>query len=62
MTRTHAQKEADKRYYEKNRKKQKVISFIYKEEEAREIEKIIDDSGMTKADFLRNAVKNFNKS
>ena len=55
--RTPAQRAADKKYAEKSKGKHKVISFIYSAEEAIEIEKAIAATGLSKADFLRQVVK-----
>jgi len=54
--RSAAQKAADARYAKKGR--HKAISFNFGIEEAQEIEKAIASTGLSKVDFLRQAVKN----
>lgn len=55
--RSEAQRAADKRYKEKNKGKERNISFCFTREEADKIEKAIAETGLSKADFLRRAVK-----
>jgi hypothetical protein len=55
-TRSIAQREADKRYFDKIKGNKKVLGFTFSREEADEIDLAISATGMTKADFLRRAV------
>jgi Ca2+-binding EF-hand superfamily protein len=57
--RSEAQKKADKIYKTKIKGTYKVIGFSLPTKEAEKIEKIIEKTGMTKVDFLRKAVKNY---
>jgi hypothetical protein len=57
--RTDAQRAADARYAAKNKEKQKTIGFRFNAAEAEEIEKVIAATGLSKVDFLREAVVYF---
>lgn len=59
--RSDAQRAADARYAEKNPNRQRVLGFKFSTAEADEIEKAIDATGLSKADFLRQAVQNIKK-
>lgn len=57
MARSEAQKAADKRYAEKNKDKYKQFAVNLQIEEYESISSAIEAAGMSKADFLRWAVK-----
>ena len=57
--RSEAQKAADARYFAKNSNKYRVLCFNLPAAEAREIEDIIAATGLSKAEFLRQAARNF---
>ena len=55
--RSEAQKAADARYAAKNADRYKTVSFRFLRAEADELERAITATGLSKADFLRLAVK-----
>ena len=55
--RSPAQRAADARYAAKNPNRNKALQFMFSAAEAEEIDQIIAETGLTKADFLRRAVK-----
>lgn len=57
MKRSEAQKSADKRYSEKIKDKYRQFAVNLKIEEFEYITNVIESTGMSKADFLRWAVK-----
>lgn len=57
MARSEAQKAADKRYATKNKNKYEHFVVHLKPEEYENISSAIETAGMSKADFLRWAVK-----
>lgn len=61
MARSEAQKAADKRYAEKNKGKYDRFVVPFKPDELARINEAIAASGMSKADFVRWAVKQLKK-
>lgn len=59
MARSEAQKAADKRYRETHKNDMKKWATWFKPEEAAEIDAIIKQSGMSKADFIRWAIEKY---
>lgn len=57
MTRSEAQKAADKRYREAHKDDLKKWATWFKPEEVKEIDGVIKSSGMSKAEFIRQAVE-----
>lgn len=57
MARSEAQKAADKRYAEKTKDKHKHFAVNLKGDEYELVVRTVEASGMSKADFLRWAVK-----
>ncbi len=61
MARSEAQKAADKRYKETHKGESVTWTTKFKTTEAAEIDAIIKQSGMSKAEFIRWAVKELQK-
>lgn len=59
MARSEAQKAADKRYKETHKGESVTWTTKFKTAEAAEIDAVIKSSGMTRAEFIRWAVKEY---
>lgn len=59
MVRSEAQKAADKRYAEKHKGSFVTWTTKFRTGEAREIDGVIKQSGMSRADFIRWAVARY---
>lgn len=59
MARSDAQREADKRYREKHKGEELSWGTKFKPAEIAEIDAVIKQSGMSRAEFVRWAVKEY---
>lgn len=54
--RSDAQRQADKKYCEKNKEKYVKFSTAFTPDELNEINKVIENHSLSKADFIRKAI------
>lgn len=59
--RSNAQKEADKKYWKKNKEKYVKFSTTFTTEELAEINKVLKNHKISKAEFIRKAIEALKK-